>query len=77
MDVSNLELALVSTLKQQGKSGEQSGVVLRTLFTKLMSVAGGGANAAGVGGNGAKGGIGSGGGGGGAGTTGGTGGQIS
>ena len=40
MDVSNLELALLSTLKQQGKSGEQSGVVLRTLFTKLMSVDG-------------------------------------
>lgn len=43
MDVSNLELALLSTLKQQGKTGEQSGVVLRTLFTKLMSVDGVGA----------------------------------
>ena len=43
IDVSNLELALLSTLKQQGKSGEQSGVVLRTLFTKLMSVDGVGA----------------------------------
>ena len=40
MDVSNLELALLSTLKQQGKTGEQSGIVLRTLFTKLMSVDG-------------------------------------
>ena len=40
MDVSNLELSLLSTLKQQGKTGEQSGIVLRTLFSKLMSVDG-------------------------------------
>ena len=40
MDVSNLELALLSTLKQQGKTGEQSGIVLRSLFSKLMSVDG-------------------------------------
>ncbi len=40
MDISNLELSLLSTLKQQGKTGEQSGIVLRTLFSKLMSVDG-------------------------------------
>lgn len=38
--VSNIELALVSELKQQGKSGEQAGIVIRTLFTKLMTADG-------------------------------------
>ena len=38
--VSNIELSLLSELKQQGKSGEQAGIVIRTLFTKLMTADG-------------------------------------